>query len=238
VKTFLSTFGGIMSILITFTLYHKRWKVRHIIFNIQQKVKGIFANVNKTHHVWKYDVYVAYATLDRGWVHEVLLKTLENKYGFKVYIRFRDYIPGGNEIIQEIIDTMKVSRVHILILSENSVDKPWWRYEMMLALKCNEVANNSLIVIKLDDINNLLYDGEIIDMLGNCNVLTWQETFPSMGSEIDIDKVNLFWDKLVVTIYKFDPVNFKTALHHHRHKPDEEQSLVCGGNEASIFEIF
>jgi hypothetical protein len=38
-----------------------------------------------------YDAFVCYCALDRFWVHNVLMKELEGKYGFKLCIHYRDF---------------------------------------------------------------------------------------------------------------------------------------------------
>ena len=107
----------------------------------------------------KYDAFVSYCAEDRFWVHNVLVKELEDKYGFKLCIHYRDFL-AGRPIADEIVKNIKLSRVTIVVLSENALRSSWMRYELDVAHTNSLHYKKKMLVLKLGTLSrNLEWHG-------------------------------------------------------------------------------
>ena len=100
------------------------------------------------HVNYTYDAFVSYCAEDRFWVHDVLMKTLEEYYGFKLCIHYRDF-PVGGDIPETIITSMEESRDIILVLSNMTVKSKWCQFEIDHALLREGQMKRRVIIISL-----------------------------------------------------------------------------------------
>ena len=80
----LATLSSIVAICSSLALF---WKYRFYAFTFYYRQK--FKVTKPTQSEFKYDVFISYCSEDRIWVHNVLMKTLEEKYNFKLCIHYR-----------------------------------------------------------------------------------------------------------------------------------------------------
>lgn len=98
----------------------------------------------------EYDVFISYSSEDEDWVKQELLKNLEAE-GYKVYIDFKDFVPGM-AIAENVLDAVYKSRKTIIVMSKNFLKSMWGQYEL-------QQAHNKAIV-KRDDVLVLIKFGK------------------------------------------------------------------------------
>lgn len=175
--------------------YHKRWKIRYILFSIQQRLtqKSIMEGASSHSDSFKYDAFVSYCSEDRFWVHGTLMTMLENFYKFHLCIHYRDF-PLGEFISDAIIQKVEQSRELILVISDRYLhpSREWCRFETEVLRLCSLRRNKPLIVITLGNILRENLDLNITNLLDTQVVLPWPE---------DKGGHPLFWAKLVDEMY-------------------------------------
>ncbi|XP_077866473.1 interleukin-1 receptor accessory protein-like, partial [Saccoglossus kowalevskii] len=139
----------------------------------------------------KYDVFVSYDIKDMHFVKSEIIPTLEHKWNLLIRIEDRDFLPGA-VIAEEIVETIKMSRCSLLILSPNYMNgrDGFCSFQFHMALKETIALNNSLIIIILDDIrgNDREMDKALTSTVGIAKCLRWKS-----GDESHTRK---FWKKL------------------------------------------
>lgn len=100
----------------------------------------------------KFDVFVSYNSRDFEWVHKKLLSFLDN-HGVKYCIHSRDF-EVGKTVVANMIDSVYTSKQVIAVISRNYMASSFCREELSIAVgKIQQENNNSLFVIRIDDIN-------------------------------------------------------------------------------------
>ena len=172
-------------------LYHKRWLIKYKWFKFTKRTSSDSKMVNGQ---YQYDAFIAYCAEDRFWVHNILMKTLEDYYGFKLCIHYRDF-PVGGLIHETIIDMIDQSREVILVMSEFFLSSEWCQFELEVSLRQANLRQSQLIVIKLGDPK---FEEHLTALhVMTCHVyLEWHDE-PK-------DRIALFWAKLVGRMYEDD----------------------------------
>ena len=145
--TLLST----LLVICTITAVRKRWLIRHFLFTLQEKIQ--MRKENQQVENYQFDAFVLYSSelADRKWVHEQLVKTMEQTYGFKLCIHLRNFI-CGEDILDNVEMAIRKSRKVIAVLSPNFANSPWCVDELqMTRTKEQEDNHRKLIVILLQD---------------------------------------------------------------------------------------
>ncbi|CAC5363008.1 unnamed protein product [Mytilus coruscus] len=102
---------------------------------------------------YEFDVYVVYCEKDRKWVHEVLLKRLENE-GFKVCIHLRDFTLG-EYVVDNIEKFMNKSWKFIVIMSNNFAKSEWNQWEVNLVQeRRRRRGKNAMVLIMVKQIDS------------------------------------------------------------------------------------
>ncbi|XP_071133260.1 toll-like receptor 13 [Mytilus edulis] len=102
---------------------------------------------------YEFDVYVVYCADDRKWVHEVLLKRLEDE-GLKVCIHFRDF-ELGEGIVENIERFMNKSWKIVVIMSNNFAKSEWCQWEVNLVQeRRRRRGKHAMVLIMLKQINS------------------------------------------------------------------------------------
>ncbi|CAG2192223.1 unnamed protein product [Mytilus edulis] len=102
---------------------------------------------------YEFDVYVVYCADDRKWVHEVLLKRLEDE-GLKVCIHFRDF-ELGEGIVENIERFMNKSWKIVVIMSNNFAKSEWCQWEVNLVQeRRRRRGKNAMVLIMMKQINS------------------------------------------------------------------------------------
>ncbi|XP_066015638.1 uncharacterized protein [Pocillopora verrucosa] len=102
---------------------------------------------------FEYDAFVIFSSQDSDWVTKTLILTLEEKHGFKCCVHYRDFVVGV-PFRENMVNSVYKSRKTIAVVSNNFFNSNYCGSEMDYALhRLMERRDNSLVVIKLDDVD-------------------------------------------------------------------------------------
>ena len=195
----LSTLVVIAIPLIGYRVYRKRWSIRHFLFLQRERYdawrNGENGSNASTISGYQYDAFVLYCSEDedRKWVHFIMVREMEEIYGFKLCIHHRDFI-GGMDIADNIEDAIRNSRKVIAILSPNFLRSNYGTTE--ISMTCS-VDRNKLIMVMLRELP--LTSGEYIPaMLRN---LLETQTYIEWNDDDDNAK-KLFWKRLYKAMHR------------------------------------
>ena len=194
-----SIFTTLLSVAVLmglYAIYRRRWKFWYNIYKAKQSIRSLFYSKNEhfTPRMFLYDAFVSYCADDRFWVHDVLMKTLEDQYGFKLCIHYRDF-PLGGGIAETIITQMQRSREMIIVISNVSLMRQWCQFELMEALRQSQARDQTIIVIKMGTLSeqNLAQNPTAAHILDMHTYLEWSD---------NPNGQKLFWAKLVGKLYE------------------------------------
>ena len=103
---------------------------------------------------FKFDAFIIYSTTDEKWVKKKLLSTLEKKHNIKCCIHYRDFLPGV-PFVENMAQSVYNSRKTIAVVSKSFLSSNYCNHELNIALhRLVERGDNSVIVIKLDDVED------------------------------------------------------------------------------------
>ncbi|XP_068728113.1 uncharacterized protein [Montipora capricornis] len=129
--------------------------------------------------LFEYDAFIIYSSKDEEWVRGTLLPTLEDKHGFKCCIHYRDFMPGVF-YRQNMVNSVYASKKTVAVVSKNFFNSGFCESEFEYALlRLAERRDDSLIVIKLDDIDTRKLPLEVrkrsyIDCPNSIEKETWE----------------------------------------------------------------
>ncbi|XP_067016057.1 uncharacterized protein [Acropora muricata] len=103
---------------------------------------------------FKFDAFIIYSTTDETWVKKKLLSILEKKHNIKCCIHYRDFLPGV-PFVENMAQSVYNSRKTIAVVSKSFLSSNYCNHELNIALhRLVERGDNSVIVIKLDDVED------------------------------------------------------------------------------------
>ena len=178
----------------SFATYKNRWRLWYRWFCFKSMMKRKVSPEDKSNMKWKYDAFVSYCGEDRFWVHDVLMKTLEEHYGFRLCIHYRDF-PVGESIPITVSRSMSDSREVIVVISQIALKSDWCCFELDQAVLQAQRRKKALIVIKMGKFKNPLDNSTAAHVLDRYTYLEWPEK--KEGHK-------LFWAKLVAKMYGDD----------------------------------
>ena len=182
--------------------YRRRFRLQYNCFQLQQRVvhrlAGENGNALDEKPQYEYDAFVSYSSDDRFWVHEVLMKTLEETYGFKLVIHYRDILPGQS-IQRAIDDYITKSREFILVMSDNFLNSDWCHTEMEATYRESLRRRRNIVIIVLGEVPQNIVHPTASLLLDTYNYLQW---IPDEASQkANEHRHKLFWVKLVRHLY-------------------------------------
>ena len=118
--------GVVVLSLAVAAVYKKRWYIKyHYYWLIKKPVKR--------QEPFQYDVFISYCKQNEAWVKGKLIPTLENNEPkLRVCYHERDF-SAGRSIVENIVDSLDVSRKCLLVLSTQFVESSWCMFEAHLA---------------------------------------------------------------------------------------------------------
>ncbi|VDI82649.1 toll-like receptor 13 [Mytilus galloprovincialis] len=153
--------------------YKSRYRIRYLI-HISRSRRS-WKSSKKTSQPPVFDGFVIYSEPDKYWLLNNLLPFLENQHGYRLCIHDRDF-QYGRPIVDNIVENMDNSRKIVLILSNSFVESPWCKYEVRLANeRFLEYGPDSLISIKLEDINTSLMENTLKMLIKFTTYAVWSE---------------------------------------------------------------
>ena len=184
----------IIIIILLAAAYRYRWRIQFNMIKTSNKLfcrnrESPLGEHKNTCRRMKYDAFVFYCSADRFWVHDCLMKILENDlYGFKLCIHYKDF-PLGEDISTVIVNSIRQSRQLIIVLSNCSITRPWCQLEFQVALSEAVRTGIKLVVIKLGSLYvDDKMDNSLAWVLDNHTYLEWKE---------NSDAQKVFWFKLI-----------------------------------------
>ncbi|XP_052068195.1 toll-like receptor 6 [Mytilus californianus] len=147
-------FGAFLIILIVGLFLKCQNNIRNAVYlyhlHRRRQHRSVRSDLPET---YEFDVYVVYCADDRKWVHEVLLKRLEDE-GLKVCIHYRDF-ELGEGIVDNIERFMNKSWKIVVIMSNNFAKSEWCQWEVNLVQeRRRRRGKNAMVLIMLKQINS------------------------------------------------------------------------------------
>ncbi|XP_077991640.1 uncharacterized protein LOC144445873 [Glandiceps talaboti] len=182
---------------------HFHWHLRYLIFLIKLKCGGYQPQVNddeEAQPLLKYDAFVVYNQHDRPWVMQQLVPNLEkiDPPNFKLCIHERDFI-GGNDIFDNILDSIENSHKTMLILSPHFAESEWCYFEMRMAQDhLFAERRDVLLLVLLENIPDDVMPRVLRKILRTKRYIEWPQN--EIGRR-------LFWEKLKVEVRSGNRVN-------------------------------
>ena len=197
VPSYASIIGGSISGTLAFVLIimgiivirRNKWAIRYHVHAARLSFRRRFGN---GYHLlddnYRYDAFVVYSAQDRFWVHDDLMKRLENQNGMHLCIHYRDFIPG-HDIEDTIIEALKSSRKAIVVLSPSFLQSNWCHFEFKMARQIDiEENRNMVILVILESITGCTISRTLTSMLQQRTYLCWTN---------DMEGQRLFWAQMV-----------------------------------------
>lgn len=183
---------GILSVIFIITglvSYIKRWSIRYWIYLLFARRRKYQLLECTSEH--SYDAFVCYSGSNIRWVTEYLLPILEEENHLHLCLHDRDFVVG-NDIIDNIIDSIQQSRKVVLVLSSDFAQSQWCQFETSLAQQRLFEENKDVIVpILLNEIPAELQTTRLALLLKQKTYLEWSN---------ERNGQMLFWERLVENI--------------------------------------
>ncbi len=167
----------------------KKWAIRYYVHAAKRSLRRHLGNgYESLDDNYMYDAFVVYSAQDRFWVHEVLMKRLENQQGMHLCIHYRDFIPG-HDIEDTIIESLKKSRKAIVVLSPSFLQSNWCHFEFKMARQIDiEENRDTVILVILESISGQSISRTLTSMLQQRTYLCWTN---------ETEGQRLFWSQMV-----------------------------------------
>lgn len=186
----------VVMVITTITVYKMRWHIRYWIYLIRAK-HGTYTRLSNTDYV--YDGFVVYCDEDRKWVHEKLVPVLEEEYGHKLCIHYRDF-QVGKLIVDNIVENMKESRKVILVMSNAFARSEWCQFEVSLAQdRFLKNGSDTLVTVLLEDVSSRHFTNALKIILTSTTYAIWSENEEGQ---------RLFWIQLLSTFTLDQPPDY------------------------------
>ncbi|XP_045123796.1 toll-like receptor 13 [Portunus trituberculatus] len=179
----------LFSVITSVTLYRKRWYLRYLVYKVKMKTDQHKEDAD--HYL--YDIFVCYSQADRQWVFEHLVARLEDGGRYRVCVHERDFTVG-QEITENIINSVDRSRKVLVVLSPAFVDSSWCMLELQLAShKILDERRNKLILVLLEALPSHSQPKKLRFLLRSRTYLAWHG---------DPEGQRLFWVRLQRAVTK------------------------------------
>lgn len=158
--------------IVSVAVYKCRWHIRYGIYLLRSK-KRYKNKYSSSEESFIYDGFVIYSDEDRNWVHKELLPYLEDNHGLRLCIHFRDF-EVGRLIVDNIVESIYMSRKVICILSNNFVKSHWCQFELLLAHdKLLKEGSEMMIIIMLTEINSRNMNSSMRALISSTTYASW-----------------------------------------------------------------
>lgn len=177
----------LVALIIGLITYRYKWRLRYLFFMAKLNL-NIVPKKQDYSKIYDFDAFISYASEDFQVARISAMENLEGKYGLKLCIHERDFMPGDS-IAFNISKGIHGSRRTLLFLSKDFFASEWCRYEINIArMEAIYTQREVMLVILLEDVPRKSMNVEILDVI---NTSTYIE-YPSDNRKENID---LFWNK-------------------------------------------
>ena len=184
-----ATLAIVLFIVGIFMIRQKKWAIRYYVHAAKESFRKRFRNgYESLDDNYMYDAFVVYSAQDRFWVHDDLMKRLENQYNMHLCIHYRNFIPG-RDIEDTIIEALKSSRKAIVVLSPSFLQSNWCHFEFKMARQIDIEENRDMVILViLKSISGHPISRTLTSMLQQRTYLCWTN---------DAEGQRLFWTQMV-----------------------------------------
>ena len=148
---------------------------------------------------YKHDAFVIYSSEDRFWVHDVLARTLQDTYGFRLFVHELDILPGMNEQ-REIDKNLFDSREFILVISRKFLDDHWSHMLMVEAYQETLKRGTNIITIVLGTLPRDIHEPTARHIL-KANTLEFRDVDPVNKDAAAEKQRSERWQQLAQHLY-------------------------------------
>ena len=148
-KTWLNVIFGIQAIMcftITIFALYKRHKYRLYFFYLKCRISLLSKMVAED--VKQFHAFISYASPDRQWVKERLIKNLEKRRKLKLLVASRDFEPG-KLITANIHSAITTSAKTVFVISKSFLKSNWCLEEFSMALTVSTENNNAFNILEI-----------------------------------------------------------------------------------------
>ncbi|XP_023930478.1 toll-like receptor 4 [Lingula anatina] len=180
--------------VVMFAVYYRfRWEIKYFFYKLRIRRKE-YEEVHGDDN-YQYDAFVAFSKEDYKWVYRQLRPKLEDAEAeedrLRLCLHHRDFLPG-EDIEENIIQSISQSRKTVLVISQNFVRSNWCYFEMKMArMRLFEEGKDVLVLILLEDIPFREMNDTLFHLFKSKSYLEWSE---HEGAH------DLFWRKLKMVL--------------------------------------
>ncbi|XP_056008532.1 toll-like receptor 2 type-1 [Ostrea edulis] len=166
------SFAFVSLVIVTIVLLRKfRWDIKYYIYTCKNRKPMGYKRF--TDDEFLYDGFVAYNTNDRKWIMSELVQMVERNNKYKLCLHERDILPGGI-FVDDILESIEVSRKFMLVLSNNFMDDQWCKYETAIANHTLvDGGGHKLLLILLQDIHSEHINKSLKVLLNSVSHVEW-----------------------------------------------------------------
>ena len=162
-----------------------RWYLRYWLYVMKSKTAR-YAEITRDDE-FAFDAFVCYHEKDLTWVLQYLLPNVEYNGGFRLCLHHRNW-PPGYDIIDNIVQSIEMSRKTILILTNDFAVSNWCQLEAKLAQhKYLDDNRDVIILVMLEQIKIANMNSRLKSLLCTKTYLMWTK---------DEKGQKLFWKRL------------------------------------------
>ena len=125
-------------------------------------------------HGYRYDVFLAYAEEDMGWVQDELLPVLEGRWGLRVCVHQRDFVPGKH-IVDNISDSVEGSERVLLVFSPHFARSQWCQFELRYCQTCVMERDDVMVLALLRETESRDMSGAMTAVMRTTTYLEWAD---------------------------------------------------------------
>ncbi|XP_033630805.1 toll-like receptor 3 [Asterias rubens] len=185
--------GNFVILVLIIALIYNRWKIYYVYLLVKARHHRARKDEYDRLNDYRFDAFISHSSADEDWVKDKLLPELENgENPFKVCHHERDFEPG-QEIIDNIIDSVDHSRRTICVISKSYLESNWCTYERRVTMsKLFINYKDVLVLIILEDIpDKKMSKYDLIHRAVKKNTyLKWP------GEDGRADEKAVFWQRL------------------------------------------
>ena len=175
-QTAASLITSVICLILFFALvftafYGYRWHVRLWLYEAcraRNNARGPAAHRRRC----PFDVFVAYAQQDLAWIQQELLPTLEGRWGLKLCVHQRDFVPGEH-IVDNIADSVRDSERMLMVFSPDFARSQWCQFELKYCQGVAMERDDVLVLAALREPGSYEVTGSMMAVLRTTTYLQW-----------------------------------------------------------------
>ncbi|XP_072171343.1 toll-like receptor 8 [Diadema setosum] len=176
---------------VAIVVYYKRWWFRYRLYLLKLAILG-YEEVEDNQQIedYRHQLNVMFSDGDEDWVNNVMRPAMEERFPqFESILWGDDYLHIGMYLVDAIHHALENSYKTVLVISNQSVEEPWFMTKLRMALEhINETKLDKVVLIFKEDVED--------DQLPYLVRLFLSANRPYLKWEEDEYGQDLFWAKL------------------------------------------